>query len=84
MEPWGFADREYRTAAIMMMLNNTNVSKRQDAKRISDFIRDPVEAVNEQIDTANKRQELLDATEEERSEMIAQAFGNMGFIARTD
>ena len=76
LEPWGFPDREYRTAAIMMMLNNTNITKRKDAKRISDFIRDPVKAVNEQIDMADKRQKLLNATKEERADMIAKSFGS--------
>ena len=82
LEPWGFADREYRTAALMMMLNNTNVTKRQDAKRISDFIRDPAKFVNEQTNMADKRQRLLNATEEERSEMIARAFCGMGIGAK--
>jgi len=56
LEPWGFPDREYRTAAVMMLLNNTNITKRQDAKSISDFIRDPVKEVNEKVNMADQRQ----------------------------
>lgn len=40
LEPFGFEDREYRTASILSKLHNTNVSKKKDLKKPGYFIRD--------------------------------------------
>lgn len=40
LEPWGWPDREYRTAVLLAMLYNTNISKKQKARNAKDFMRD--------------------------------------------
>ena len=78
VEPFGWQDREYRTAALMMMLNNTSISKRSDARKTSYFMRDPEKTISEQVNQADKREQLLAASKEDRAVMIATAFGGMG------
>lgn len=40
LEPWGWQDAEYRTAAILAKLHNANIAKRSDAKAPAFFMRD--------------------------------------------
>jgi hypothetical protein len=40
IEPWGFADREYRTAALMAQMYNVRVQKRSQAKKVTVWMRD--------------------------------------------
>lgn len=78
LEPWGFPDLEYRTGRILELIWNTSITKRSQAKKLSDFIRDPVRTIKEMIQQKELRKQLLEASEEERRNMIAQAFGQMG------
>lgn len=40
LEPWGWQDAEYRTAAILAKLHNNNIAKKSDAKAPAFFMRD--------------------------------------------
>ena len=78
LEPWGFHDAEYRTAAQLTMLYNIN-SKRANQKDVKDFIRDMPEAIGQAYQQFIKEQELSEkfktATREEKARMIARTFG---------
>ena len=81
IEPWGWNDNEYRTGAVLAMLNNVNISKKKDTKKESDYMRDMpklvMKAYNNMGVKDKMRERLLKAGIEERRQMIAQAFGTM-------
>lgn len=79
LEPWGWHDREYRTAALMAMLVNVNVAKRRDQKQPKDFMRDMEKEIGKaymqierEIETSERYQT---ASKEERIRLIAQSMG---------
>lgn len=79
LEPFGFEDREYRTAALLTMLQNVNVDKKSKQKKIDDYIRDmPKEIIKEmgRIRQEEKEQQAFEnMTLEERKRFIASRFG---------
>jgi cell wall assembly regulator SMI1 len=81
LEPWGFHDREYRTAALLAKLHNINIGKRSQAKNEKDFMRDmPKEvlrAVERHIRTEKLRRKYSQSTKAERIRMLKQAWGTM-------
>lgn len=78
LEPWGWHDREYRTSALLTMLNNVN-AKKSNRKEIKAFIRDMPKLVEQEVMRSRKEVELRDrfkkASKEERMQMIAKSFG---------
>jgi hypothetical protein len=81
IEPFGWHDNEYRTGAILAMLNNVNASKKKDAKKESDYMRDMPKLIMrayQNMSAEDKRRErLLKASIEERRQLIAKAFGTI-------
>jgi len=81
LEPWGWHDREYRTAAILAQVWNVHVNERHLVRRERDYYRDIyglyTKAISERETDSTMRQKLIDANLEERKQMIAQAFGTM-------
>jgi hypothetical protein len=81
IEPFGWHDNEYRMGAILAMLNNVNASKKKDAKKESDYMRDMPKLIMrayQNMSAEDKRRErLLKASIEERRQLIAQAFGTI-------
>jgi len=84
LEPFGYQNDEYRWSFAMMMINNSHISKRRDAKRASHFFRDSASEVKGQISNAEKREQFLNASEEEKSSMIAASFSGMGIKVKVD
>ena len=81
LEPFGWHDREDRTASIMTMLYNTNVDKKSKAKKPSDFIRDMpklvVNAIKSELNKRKAEQKFENMTAAEKKRYIAQFFGGM-------
>ena len=71
VEPFGFENDEYRSAAILSMLYNINRTKGK-AKDPKDFMRDMVKEVLKQLT------EIPDATELTRDELIKQIKKDFG------
>lgn len=88
LEPWGWHDREYRTATMLAMLNNVNASKRNQQKRETDFIRDMPKLIDKayygELSQEIMREKLLEANIEDRRRMIAQAFGTIAKDVKID
>ena len=79
IEPWGFHDQEYRTASMLAMMANVNMSKKSRPKKVSDFIRNmpkllerAYQGIKDQIALKEKYQ---NATIRERRQMIANSLG---------
>lgn len=81
LEPWGWHDREIRTASILTKLHNMHVSKRSDVKSPKDFYTDRLKAMEEAYSErdlqATLRARLLEANIEERRQLIGQAWGTI-------
>lgn len=54
LEPWGFPDKEYRTAAVIAQLHNNNTAKRSDLKTPDYFMRDMVDILYKELDRQAK------------------------------
>ena len=72
LEPWGWHDREYRTASIMTLLLNLRVD-RSHQKKMSYFYRNMFEAIDNE--THSMRVRYLNATPGQRVKMIADSLG---------
>ena len=57
VEPFGFPDREYRTAAVLTQLHNQSVTRRSQRKKVSAVMRDMFAGVLRQIRSAQVREE---------------------------
>jgi len=81
IEPFGWHNEEYRTAAILTMLVNTAVSKKKDQKKIEDYIRDMPKLLEKAYREQEKQQELSvqfkHMSREEKKLMIAKSFLGM-------
>ena len=81
LEPWGWHDREVRTATTMALMHNLKVKRSQRLKP-DDFITNRpkmvLDAYREQDAQIDMRNKLLEADIEERRRMIGQAWGAMG------
>lgn len=79
IEPWGWHDREYRTASLLAMLVNVNASKRKDSKDIKDFVRDMPKLIANEIRRMEfeetMQEKYRNATPKERAQMIAASLG---------
>lgn len=88
LEPWGWFDSEYRTAAVLMMLYNTRLTKTQHAKDLEYFFRDMPELLEQRynriIEHRKMRQNLLNASKEEKRQMIARAFRGIAKEVKID
>lgn len=82
VEPWGWREDEFRSARLLTYIYNSNVSTRSDAKQIRHFLRDPEVTIKEMVYQKEMRDRLMNATDDERSEMIAGAFAGMGIRAK--
>jgi len=65
IEPWGWEDQEYRTAALLTMMHNTHIQKRNQAKKLTSFIRDLPGAVVKYLERKETEKERPDLTTEE-------------------
>ena len=76
LEPWGWHNEEYLTAAIVSMVHNTNVSKKRDAKKVSEFMRDMQKALLKEV----KDEIIVDTEmdEADKQRMIEQAKKDFG------
>jgi hypothetical protein len=81
LEPFGWQDREYRTAAIVAMLHNVNAKY---TRKVGYFMRDPEKAVNDQINQAKAREKWLSATKQERMAMLHASISAMGIKAKVE
>ena len=71
IEPFGFHDDEYRTAAILAMLYNINKGKGR-AKDVSDFMRDLKKAV---LNELKEKPSIDDMSRDEIVNLIKKDFG---------
>lgn len=78
LEPWGWHDREYRTASLLAMLVNINV-KRQHRKNTDEFMRDMPKLIEKAYREFEYEQEMRNryktAGKAERAKMIARSLG---------
>ena len=78
IEPWGFHDDEYRTAALMMIVHNSNITKRSQAKKVKDFMRDMPKEVqagyNRLVKEQQMKEQMKSMTREEKIAMISKSF----------
>lgn len=72
IEPWGWEDREYRTAAIQAITYDMTV-ERKDRKSIDFFIRDMVKAVTDRLMELSKENHLDRMEPEERKSFILKS-----------
>lgn len=72
IEPWGWEDREYRTAAQQAITYDMAVNKK-DRKSIDYFIRDMVKAVTERLMELSKENHLDKMEPEERKAFILKS-----------
>lgn len=56
LEPWGFHDQEYRTAALLAKLHNSNTSKRRQAKPVKFFMRDMLKGIVDNLRRKTKEE----------------------------
>lgn len=76
LEPFGFLDREYRTAAPLAMLYNIHKGKNKKDKDPSDFMRDMPKEVLKQLKPAPDISEM--SMEEKREYMKQQIKKDFG------
>jgi hypothetical protein len=72
LEPWGWEDREYRTAAILAQIHNANITKRNQAKTAAFFMRDMEAGILRQL-KENSVPDLSDMEPEARKEFELKA-----------
>lgn len=75
LEPFGWQNQEYQTAAIIAMIHNVNAKK---AKKVSDFMRDPERSIREHDSQTDQREKWKNASKEERLAMLRGSMGNLG------
>jgi len=79
LEPWGWQDREYRTAAQMAMLFNVNKGKRVHAKKVKDFVRDMVAGITGAIKQRAEEKRYLAMSDDEKQAYIKDWFRYAGW-----
>ena len=79
LEPWGWQDEEYRTAALLTMMHNINVTKKRDARKLSEYIREMDKIALKQI---KQRETFIDddLSEREIERIRAQAKKDFGIL----
>ena len=79
LEPWGWHDREYRTAVLLTQLWNTHVSKQSQAKKVDDFYRDMLELIMKAYQEHERelalKEKITKVSPAEKKAMIAKSFG---------
>jgi hypothetical protein len=79
LEPWGWHDQEYRTAALLTQMWNVRVSKKSQAKQMDTYYRDMLKNVISNLEQHNKELELAErmrtASAFERKILIASSLG---------
>ena len=79
LEPWGFHDKEYRTAALLTQMWNTRVTKQSQAKKLRDYIRDMpdllVQGYMEIERELGLQEKMKTASKEEKKLMIMRSLG---------
>ena len=79
LEPWGWHDDEYRTAALLTQMWNTRVSKQSQAKKVKDYIRNMPDLLirgYQELERELALQEKMStASTEDRKRMIAKSLG---------
>jgi hypothetical protein len=76
LEPWGWENEEYRTAAIVASLHNSKISKKSEAKGPDYFMRKVERDLLtklEKIDKEREAQEFAEANPELRAELIRKS-----------
>ena len=87
IEPWGFPDQEYRTAALLAKLHNVNAGKRK-GKKLEFFMRDlPKAALNYLREKSweaqeEKRTKLEQMSMDEKKNFFVNMFKGIGIKAR--
>lgn len=69
LEPWGWANDEYHTAALLAQNYNANRGKRR-AKKVTDFMRDMLKAAISGMTQSSEPEIMKDMTDEQRREFI--------------
>lgn len=69
LEPIGWPDAEYRTAAMLTMLYNANRGKGR-AKEIKDFVRRNLDGILNELRTMQKQEELETMPIEQKREFL--------------
>lgn len=83
LEPWGFHDQEYRTAALLAQIHNANISKKRQAKSATFFMRNMSKKMLEAIQKEKQRieRQMPDLTtpegRQQASEEVIRAFQTM-------
>ena len=79
LEPWGWHDREYRTASLLAQLWNVHATKQSQAKKMSVYIRDMgdliIKAYQEYERELALKEKMTKLSPASRKAVIAKAFG---------
>ena len=89
LEPWGWHDDEYRTAALLTQMWNTRVTKQSQAKKVKDYIRDMPDLLIRGYQELEREMALKEkmntASKEDRKRMIAKSLGmSVGKAVKVD
>jgi len=76
LEPWGWHDREIRTASILAKINNAFISKSSQAKKPDYFMRDMEKSVLDKLLELKIKNNLDKMEPEERKKYIVQEVKN--------
>jgi hypothetical protein len=71
LEPFGWADNEYRTAAVLAMLYNSNVTSANKAKSVKDFTRNPISVLMQELE----KSEVAEMSRDDLIKRIKKDFG---------
>ena len=79
MEPFGWPDNEYRTAALLSQLANVNIAKKKNKTEVKDYMRDMSKlierAIQQEVSEEKMRERFMAASPEEKAHMIGAFFG---------
>lgn len=71
LEPWGFVESEYQTAALLTMLHNVNSTRKQQ-KGIQHFVRDMLKGI---LDSVKEPTAPTELSREELIKLIKKDLG---------
>jgi hypothetical protein len=78
LEPWGWQDREYRTAMTMAFFHNVYKKKNSPVARVGDYIRDMTAGIENMIARKKQERDFFKMTREEKKNIIRREVRSWG------
>lgn len=75
LEPWGFPDQEYRTAAVLAQINNSHVQKRSQLQKVDKRMRDMTKGILKHLQnliSKSRQQQAFDLDTEEGKRLASE------------